>query len=137
MLDVVEKYYTQPTEKDSEQLTAIETYLPMSIISSIYDICNGKQFENISSLDFFLIFNLNHAKARLEVCKNEKARVCYLINQPSEKINKDKRNEWVESMLNMVNISQDYYRSKYREPVSDMPSKKNKEFAETLSDILH
>lgn len=137
LLAIVEKYYTNPAENVSVQSTSIETLLPMSLIAPIYDLCNGNQFESLPSIDFFHIFNLHSSDAILEVRKNEKARVCYLINQLSEKINIDKRNEWVESMLNTLNISQDYYRSKYREPVSDMPSKKNKEFAEALSDILH
>ncbi|MBD5240565.1 MAG: hypothetical protein HDS59_00550 [Barnesiella sp.] len=39
-------------------------------------------------------------------------------------------------MLRNTDIEQDYYRSKYREPISDPPSKKNKEFAEVLEEIL-
>lgn len=38
----------------------------------------------------------------------------------------------MEAMLKSMGMASDYYRSKYREPVNDMPSKKNKEFAEAL-----
>ncbi len=73
----------------------------------------------------------------MKVRKNEKVRVCYLINQLSEKIdNKEKRSEWIGAMLRITGIDPDYYRSKYREPISDLPSKKNKEFAGALKEIL-
>lgn len=40
----------------------------------------------------------------------------------------------MEAMLKSMGMASDYYRSKYREPVNNMPSKKNKEFAEALKD---
>ena len=70
------------------------------------------------------------------VCKNEKVRVCYLIHQLSEKIDKGSRTKWIGAMLRNTGIEQDYYRSKYREPISDPPSKKKMEFAEALKEIL-
>lgn len=54
----------------------------------------------------------------------------------SEKIDKDKRSDWIGAMLRNTGIEQEYYRSKYREPISDPPSKKNKEFAEALRQVL-
>ncbi len=68
--------------------------------------------------------------------EDEKVRVCYLINQLSEKVDKVTRIEWIGAMLRTTGIEQDYYRSKYREPISDPPSKKNKEFADALKEIL-
>ena len=47
------------------------------------------------------------------------------------------RSEWIGAMLRNTGIEQDYYRSKYREPISNPPSKKNKEFAKALKEILH
>lgn len=38
----------------------------------------------------------------------------------------------MEAMLKSMGMASDYYRSKYREPVNNMLSKKNKEFAEAL-----
>ena len=62
--------------------------------------------------------------------------MCYLIHQLSEKIDKGTRSEWIEAILRTTGIEPDYYRSKYREPISDLPSKKSKEFAEALKEIL-
>lgn len=89
----------------------------------------------MAAIDFFHALNL-HQTSKLEVCRYEKIRVCYLINQLSEKIDKDTRSEWIGAMLRITGIEQDYYRSKYREPISDPPSKKNKEFVEALKEML-
>lgn len=136
LLPVVEKYYNKPVEKNKEQSKRTEVYLSMSLLASVHELCNGRQFEDMAAIDFFHALNLHQASKPLVVCKNEKVRVCYLIHQLSEKIEKGTRSEWIGAMLRTTGIEQEYYRSKYREPISDPPSKKNKEFAEALKEIL-
>ena len=136
LLHVIEKYYNKPVEKNKEQSERTEVYLSMSLLASVHELCNGRQFEDMAAIDFFHALNLHQTSKPLEVCKNEKVRVCYLIHQLSEKIDKGTRSEWVGAMLRTTGIEQEYYRSKYREPISDPPSKKNKEFAEVLKEIL-
>lgn len=136
LLPVVEKYYNKPVEKNKEQSKRTEVYLSMSLLASVHELCNGRQFEDMAAIDFFHALNLHQASKPLVVCKNEKVRVCYLIHQLSEKIEKGTRSEWIGAMLRTTGIEQEYYRSKYREPISDLPSKKNKEFAEALKEIL-
>ncbi len=136
LLPVVEKYYTKPVEKNKEQSERTDLYLSMSHLAAIHELCNGRQFEDISPIDFFHALNLHQTSKPLEVRKYEKIRVCYLIDQLSEKIDKASRSEWIEAILRTTGIEPDYYRSKYREPISDLPSKKNKEFAEALKEIL-
>ncbi|MDE6532140.1 MAG: hypothetical protein K2M27_01240 [Muribaculaceae bacterium] len=136
LLPVVEKYYNKPVEKNKEQSERTDLYFSMSLLASVHELCNGRQFEDMAAIDFFHALNLHQTTKPLEVCKNEKVRVCYLIHQLSEKIDKASRSEWIGAMLRNTGIEQDYYRSKYREPISDPPSKKNKEFAEALKEIL-
>lgn len=136
LLSVVEKYYNKPVEKNKQQSERTDLYLSMSFLASVHELCNGRQFEDMSAIDFFHSLNLYQTSKPLEVCKNEKVRVCYLINQLSEKVDKGTRSEWIGAMLRTTGIEQDYYRSKYREPISDPPSKKNKEFAEALKEII-
>ena len=136
LLPVVEKYYTKPVEKNKEQSERTDLYLSMSLLAAIHELCSGRQFEDMSPIDFFHALNLHQASKQLKVCKNEKVRVCYHIHQLSEKIDKGMRSEWIGAMLRNTGIEQEYYRSKYREPISDPPSKKNKEFADALKEIL-
>ncbi len=136
LLPIIEKYYNKPVEKNKEQFERTELYFSMSLLASVHDLCNGRQFENMAAIDFFHALNLHQASKQLKVCKNEKVRVCYLVHQLSEKIDKGTRTEWIEAILRNTGVEPDYYRSKYREPISDPPSKKNKEFAEALKEIL-
>ena len=137
LLPVIEKYYNKPVEKNKEQFERTELYLSMSLLASVHELCNGWQFEDMAAIVFFHALNLHQTSKPLAVCKNEKIRVCYLIHQLSEKIDKGTRSEWIGAMLRTTGIEQDYYHSKYREPINDPSSKKNKEFAEVLKEILH
>ena len=93
LLPVVEKYYNKPVEKNKKQSERTELYLSMSLLASVHELCNGRQFEDMAAIDFFHALNLHQTAKPLEVCKNEKVRVCYLINQLSEKIDKGIRSE--------------------------------------------
>lgn len=136
LLPVVEKYYTKPLEKNKKQPERTDLYLSMSLLAAIHELCNGRQFEDMAEVDFFHALNLHQTSKPLEVRRYEKIRVCYLIDQLSEKVDKASRSKWIEAILRTTGIEPDYYRSKYREPISDIPSKKNKEFAEALKEIL-
>ncbi|MBD5359050.1 MAG: hypothetical protein HDR88_19005 [Bacteroides sp.] len=136
LLPIVEKYYNKPVEKNKEQSERTDLYLSISLLASVHELCNGRQFEDMAAIDFFHAFNLHQTSKDLEVCKNEKVRVCYLIHQLSKKVDKGTRSEWIGAMLRNTGIEQEYYHSKYREPISDPPSKKNKEFVEALKEIL-
>ena len=137
LLPVVEQYYNKSVEKNKEQSERTELYLSMSLLASVHELCNGRKFEDMAAIDFFHALNLHQSSKPLGVCKNEKVRVCYLIHQLSEKIDKGTRSEWIGAMLRNTGIEQEYYRSKYREHISDLPSKKNKDFAEALKEFLN
>ena len=65
----------------------------------------------------------------------DKIRVCYLLSSLQSKL-EEKRNNRINSMLAFLGIQMSFYRSKYREPVSDMPSRANENFAEALNEIM-
>ncbi|MBD5583800.1 MAG: hypothetical protein HDQ88_01835 [Clostridia bacterium] len=136
ILPIVGKYHTDPVEIDKEQSVPIDPYLSMTIVAAIHELCNGRLFEDMSAIDFYNTLNLHQGSKYLEVRRHEKVRVWYTINQLSERINSDRRNEWIEAMLVKTGIKPDYYRSKYRDPVSDLTSNKNKEFTEALKEVL-
>ena len=68
-----------------------------------------------------------HESASLSVrtenkAKGKKIRVCYLISLMKEQLPEQDKDKWKEAILKHLNIDEDYYKSKYREPVSDLPS---------------
>lgn len=111
-------------------------YFDMKQLSPIYETCVGEQFEAITIADFYANINLYPCKNRLKIKAREKIRVCYLIFLMSEKLSKQYRDEWREKILKLLDIDESYYRSKYKEPVSDFPSDSNRKFAKEMESIF-
>ena len=111
-------------------------YFDMKPLSPIYETCVGEQFEAITIADFYANINLYPCKNKLKIKAREKIRVCYLIFLMSEKLSKQYRDEWRNQILKLLDIDESYYRSKYKEPVSDFPSDSNRNFAREMESIF-
>lgn len=140
-----EKQQGEPTKQDEVQETSEEVqdtseglheYFSMKFLSSIHESCVGEQFETISEPSFYANINLHPCKNRLKIKAREKIRVCYLIFLMSEKLSKQHRDEWRNKILELLDIDESYYRSKYKEPVSDFPSDSNQKFAKEMESIF-
>ena len=68
--------------------------------------------------------------------EREKIRVCYLIFLMGEKLSKQGRDKWKDGILELLDIDDSYYKSKYKEPVSDFPSDSNQKFAKEMEHIF-
>ena len=108
----------------------------MKLISAVYELCNGVQFEQMSEKDFYAALNLQSSATPLKILPREKGRVCYLVYLLSEQLPKSQREDWRNTMLDRLDISLPFYSSKYKEPVSDFPSEANQEFAQNLTAIF-
>ncbi|KAA3911545.1 hypothetical protein [Bacteroides ovatus] len=111
-------------------------YFDMKPLSPIHGTCVGEQFEAITIADFYANINLYPCKNKLKIKAREKIRVCYLIFLMSEKLSKQYRDEWRDKILKLLDIDESYYRSKYKEPVSDFPSDSNQKFAKEMESIF-
>ena len=142
LLAILEKYLTDQKKKEGEEKEAVTaqttppTYFPMKLLSAVYEKCNGEQFEAVSELDFYANMNLLPYESRLKIRPGEKARVCYLIFLMGETLPKPDREKWKEDIMNLLGIDDTYYKSKYKEPVSDFPSDSNQEFAKEMRSIF-
>lgn len=142
LLAILEKYLTDQKKKEGEEKEAVTaqttppTYFPMKLLSAVYEKCNGEQFEAVSELDFYANMNLQPYESRLKIRPREKARVCYLIFLMGETLPKLDREKWKEDIMNLLGIDDTYYKSKYKEPVSDFPSDSNQEFAKEMRSIF-
>lgn len=108
----------------------------MKLLSLIHEVCVGEQFEEISAPDFYANMNLQPCNYKLKTKPREKIRVCYLIFLMSEKLPKQDRDKWKAGMLKLLDIDDGYYKSKYKEPVSDFPSDSNQNFAKEMEQIF-
>lgn len=142
LLAILEKYLTDQKKKEGEEKEAVTaqttppTYFPMKLLSAVYEKCNGEQFEAVSELDFYANMNLQPYESRLKIRPREKARVCYLIFLMGETLPKPDREKWKEDIMNLLGIDDTYYKSKYKEPVSDFPSDSNQIFAKEMQSIF-
>lgn len=75
-------------------------------------------------------------RRRTENKTEEKARVCYLIFLMGETLPKPDREKWKAGIMNLLGIDDTYYKSKYKEPVSEFPSDSNQEFAKEMRSIF-
>lgn len=143
-LDILKKYIPDGKQenKSSEPISQQETteeqqeYFSMKLLSLIHEVCIGEQFEEISALDFYANMNLHPCNYKLKIKPREKIRVCYLIFLMSEKLSKQDRDKWKDRILKLLDIDDSYYKSKYKEPVSDFPSDSNQNFAKEMEHIF-
>lgn len=143
-LDILKKYIPDGKQenKSSEPISQQETteeqqeYFSMKLLSLIHKVCKGEQFEEISAPDFYANMNLHPCNCKLKIKPREKIRVCYLIFLMSEKLSKQDRDKWKDRILKLLDIDDSYYKSKYKEPVSDFPSDSNQNFAKEMEHIF-
>lgn len=143
-LDILKKYIPDGKQenKSSEPISQQETteeqqeYFSMKLLSLIHEVCIGEQFEEISAPDFYANMNLHPCNCKLKIKPREKIRVCYLIFLMSEKLSKQDRDKWKDRILKLLDIDDCYYKSKYKEPVSDFPSDSNQNFAKEMEHIF-
>lgn len=139
LLAVVEKYITSDSHKEPEakkEESETISYFPLSLIADIYEVCNGAQFSETDSIEFFHAINLHPNSHPIQINNGEKVRVCYLINRLADTLESPKREQWLNGILANLDVKMSFYRSKYRQPISDMPSESNKVFADSLREIF-
>ena len=143
-LDILKKYIPDGNRQDesgkpvSQQETTEEQheYFSMKLLSLIHAVCVGEQFEEISAPDFYANMNLHPCNCKLKIKPREKIRVCYLIFLMGEELPKQDRDKWKDRILKLLDIDDSYYKSKYKEPVSDFPSDSNQNFAKEMEHIF-
>ncbi|MPM48771.1 hypothetical protein SDC9_95498 [bioreactor metagenome] len=108
----------------------------MAKSSTIYRICNNTIFENLSETDFYSAINLLASNQALKLKQGEKTRACFLVYKMYESIKSDKKTEWRTSILQQLEIDENYYKSKYKEPISEVPSRKSEQFATEINEVF-
>lgn len=116
---------------------ATKDYFKPGLIIRIYELCNGRQFEECNTTNFLDAMNLRASGSVLKIKEREKVRVCHLINQLWRRLPKDLRDEWLSKILVSLNISRKFYNSKYSiSPREYDRSKATNIFCTELSKIL-
>lgn len=140
MLSSVHRYYGAPisgsNSNEDKESVAATSYFPMTVVSKVHEICNGIQFKEMDDVSFFHAINLHPNSHLIQINPGEKVRMCYLFNRLDETPETPLREEWINTILCRLDIKPQLYRSKYRQPVSDMPNEANAEFAAAIKGIF-
>lgn len=128
-----EEQKEESKEKEERKQQQGHEYFSMKLLSAIHEACVNEQFEVISEPDFYANMNLHSDKCRLKIKPREKVRVCYLLFLMGETLSKPDKDEWLKGIRDLLGIDESYYRSKYKEPVSDFPSDSNQKFAKEMA----
>lgn len=139
-LSLLDNYF--PVEKEKKSIEAKPVlkpgiYFNMNLVSQIHQQCNNIQFENLSETDFYALLNLQPCNSRLIVKDKEGVRVCYLIYKLYEHLKSESRAQWRTAILTSAGIKEEYYKSKYKEPISEIPSRKSENFAKRIDEIFN
>ena len=126
-------------ELKSFPLDYYRNYLDVDECSSIYNHCNGKQFEAATKLDLCEFMNLRKPLVPVTILEGEKQRMCYLISQLLKHrlpaISQMKK-PWLKGILASCKISESYYKSHYNDVDEKSGSEANKEFFQTVKTIM-
>ena len=126
-------------ELKSFPLDYYRNYLDVDECSSIYNHCNGKQFEAATKLDLCEFMNLRKPLVPVTILEGEKQRMCYLISQLLKHrlpaISQMKK-PWLKGILAACKISESYYKSHYNDVDEKSGSEANKEFVQTVKSII-
>jgi hypothetical protein len=138
-LSLLDNYY--PVERKKEQAEVKPSikpglYFDMKLVSAIHHECNNIQFENLTEVDLYAILNLQPTNAKLTVKSGERTRMCYLIYRLYEFLKTDNKAGWRTAILDAADIDDKYYKSKYKEPESEIPSRKSESFAQRINKIF-
>lgn len=131
--EVKEEQKEESKEKEEGKQQHGHEYFSMKLLSAIHEACVNEQFEAISEPDFYASMNLHPDKCKLKIKPREKVRVCYLLSLMGETLSKPDKDEWLKGIKKLLGIGESYYRSKYKEPVSDFPSDSNQKFAKEMA----
>lgn len=116
---------------------ATKDYFKPGLIIRIYELCNGRQFEECNTTSFLDAMNLRASGSGLQIKDREKVRVCHLINQLWRQLPKETRDEWLSKILVSLGISRKFYNSKYSiSPRKYDRSKVSNTFCTELSEIF-
>ncbi len=120
-----------------KELALERDIISLGVCVSIYQTCNGVQFRNMPASDFVNFLNLKLSKELVTPLPREKQRICYMIYAVSRTIDPANFSKyWIEGILDLCNISLEYYQKHHKDALSVKASKKNKEYREFIDEAI-
>lgn len=139
-ISILDNYFPDESQgkdfKQSNSQMYEGKYFDMEIVSKIHKECNDAQFESLTEIELYSILNLLPVNTQLIIKNREKIRMCYLVSILYDYLKLENKTEWRTLILKSIGIKEDFYNSKYKEPVSETPSRESKDFALSIRKIF-
>lgn len=120
-----------------KEVAKLRDIVDLGICSYIYQACNGVQFRNMPASDFIYFLNLKLPKDNVCPLPREKQRICYMVYAVACTITPANfAQHWVQCILELCDISLEYYDKHHKDVVSISASKKNKEYCKLIDDAI-
>ena len=120
-----------------KEVAKLRDIVGLGVCVGIYQTCNGLQFKNMPLSDFFNFLNLKLQKGSVCIMPREKQRICYMVYAVSQTIDPvNFARHWVEGVLELCNISSEYYDKHHKDVLSVTATIKNKEFLNLITDAI-
>lgn len=121
-----------------KEVAKFRDVVSLGVCSYIYQVCNGRQFKHMPVSDFVYFFNLKLPKEQVCVLPREKQRICYVILAVSKTVEPaNYAPMWIEGVLDLCDISIDYYKKHNKDFLSDGASKEQREFCKKIDDCIN
>lgn len=120
-----------------KELAKLRDIVGLGVCVGIYQACNGVQFKNMPASDFVCFLNLKLSKEKIHILPREKQRICYMIYAVSRTINPANfARHWIEGVLELCEISLEYYDKHHKDVLSIEASARNKEYLVLITDAI-
>ena len=144
LLTIVEKYVDESNlnrDKDNygneaQSETPNIAYLPLDLVSRVFQEVNGEQFEKMNEDDFFHAINLHTDAPSIRIAGGERNRAYYIIYKFWEKIDEKLRPQWLAGILDQLGVKRKIYGSKYRTVVSNEQSGADTDFVKSIDAVF-
>ena len=102
-----------------KEIAQLRDIVDLGVCVGVYQTCNGKQFKHMPASDFINFLNLKLDKAKVHPLPRQKQRICYMLFAVSHTIAlSDSPKHWIESMLELCDISPEYYDKHHKDFLS-------------------
>ncbi len=120
-----------------KEIAKLRDIISLGVCVSIYQVCDGVQFINMPASDFLNFLNLKLSKELVKPLPRENQRICYMVYAVSCTIKPANFSKhWIEGILELCDISQEYYEKHHKDFLSTGASEKNKEYRERIDEAI-
>lgn len=110
----------------------------LGLCMAIHDVCNDRQFENCTPLDFANFLNVREEAKAIAVVPKERLRVCYMVYAVALNISPRKEAAaWTSLFLGRCGIAKSYYDKHRTDICADYATEENKNYRKTIDGAIN